>query len=37
MVEESAFASGDTTLLDLAPEPFVVYRGRQKVQGYLID
>ena len=38
MVEQPAFASRDTTLLHLASEPVVVvYRGRQKVQGNLID
>lgn len=37
MVDEPAFASGDTSLLDLAPKPFVVvYRSRQKVQSNLI-
>ena len=34
MVDEPAFASRDTSLLDLAPKPLVVvYRSRQKVQS----
>jgi len=38
MVEKSAFASGDTTLLYFASEPFVVvHRARQQVQSDLID
>src|SRR5262245_33021719 len=38
MVEQTAFASGRTTFLDLTPEPLVVvHRTRQKVESDLID